>query len=529
MGVYKEIARADGSGVTTFYRISDTLDTVETDNNEGEVTIIDYNQAQNKPSINGVTLVGNKTSEDLGLQPAGDYITNDEADAKFIDEDELEAKDYVNEAQLQEALANIEHFHREIVPALPVTGKDNVLYLVRKEGSGEDIYNEYIWVGLSNATNGYEYLGTTATDLSDYYKKNEVNTLLNGKVDKVNGKGLSEQNYTLAEKTKLAGLENYDDSELRTAVAALHNYDDTEVRADISDLEDDVSTINTNLGAVIASDSNKITDIRLVKSGDSWSWQNVNGDVLDFSEAQTELGDEDTILLIEDIENDGKYSPLFYRSYGTYLLICYEDENKDVILINAEDGDFTTTNLGKNTKYKGIVASLPITANIGDIVVVQDSETPYIYIGSKWIPFDKGGAGVIPVATATTLGGVKVGEYLTVTEDGVLSFDEQELDYIYNDIDKKAAKTDLDAIYTSLDNKVEYQSHVDTEADLPLIVDWDAVDEETPELVLDIQDNFNEIRTNKNNVFSRGGNIKNILNSITKSWIPNSMGEDYKY
>ena len=31
MAVYKEINRADGSGVTTFYRISDILDTAETD------------------------------------------------------------------------------------------------------------------------------------------------------------------------------------------------------------------------------------------------------------------------------------------------------------------------------------------------------------------------------------------------------------------------------------------------------------------------------------------------------------------
>ena len=47
-----------------------------------------------------------------------------------------------------------------------------------------------------------------------------ANTLaIAGKVDKVTGKGLSTEDYTTAEKTKLAGLSNYDDTALQTAVA----------------------------------------------------------------------------------------------------------------------------------------------------------------------------------------------------------------------------------------------------------------------------------------------------------------------
>lgn len=40
MGVFKEIEKADGSGVTTFYRLSDVHDTVETDDSEGTATVI---------------------------------------------------------------------------------------------------------------------------------------------------------------------------------------------------------------------------------------------------------------------------------------------------------------------------------------------------------------------------------------------------------------------------------------------------------------------------------------------------------
>lgn len=43
---------------------------------------------------------------------------------------------------------------------------------------------------------------------------------LSGKVDKVTGKGLSTNDYTTAEKNKLASLENYDDTEVKNGIAA---------------------------------------------------------------------------------------------------------------------------------------------------------------------------------------------------------------------------------------------------------------------------------------------------------------------
>ncbi|MDE6520673.1 MAG: hypothetical protein K2K91_09530 [Ruminococcus sp.] len=45
-------------------------------------------------------------------------------------------------------------------------------------------------------------------DLSDYYTKSQTDSLISGKVDKIDGMGLSENNFTDAEKSKLAGLEN---------------------------------------------------------------------------------------------------------------------------------------------------------------------------------------------------------------------------------------------------------------------------------------------------------------------------------
>lgn len=339
MGVFKEIEKADGSGVTTFYRLSDVHDTVETDDSEGTATVIDYNAAQNKPSINGVTLVGNKTSEDLGLQPAGDYITNDEADAKFIDEDELEAKNYVNETRLQEAIANIDHFHREIVNALPVTGQDNVLYMVRKQGSGEDIFNEYIWVGKTASETGYEFIGTTATDLTDYYQKDEVDDLLDGKVDKVSGRGLSEQNYTLSEKTKLAGLHNYDDTELQVKVANLHNYDDTDLQLRVGDLEVKEEADSNAISTIQDALNKKMICIRLVEQGDGWTWMDINGSRLTFDKAQAYLGQENCMLFVEQLENDGKVIPAEYKSETTRIRVLFKDLDSLVHIMTLGEED----------------------------------------------------------------------------------------------------------------------------------------------------------------------------------------------
>lgn len=45
-------------------------------------------------------------------------------------------------------------------------------------------------------------------DPSDYYNKTETNALLDTKVDKVSGKGLSTEDYTAADKAKLANIES---------------------------------------------------------------------------------------------------------------------------------------------------------------------------------------------------------------------------------------------------------------------------------------------------------------------------------
>ena len=81
--------------------------------------------------------------------------------------------------------------------------------------------------------------------LDAYYEKTNTNTqdisnLKTNKVDKVPGKGLSTEDYTTEEKSKLAGLSNYDDSTVKQDIANLKTN-----KVDKVVFEDFVNNVNT--------------------------------------------------------------------------------------------------------------------------------------------------------------------------------------------------------------------------------------------------------------------------------------------
>ena len=89
---------------------------------------------------------------------------------------------YVTEAEVMQAIASIPQFKLSIVSELPTVGEKMTLYLVPKEGVLRDIYNEYIWI---ETTNSFEFIGTTAVDLTDYIKNTDYATQTKGGVVKV--------------------------------------------------------------------------------------------------------------------------------------------------------------------------------------------------------------------------------------------------------------------------------------------------------------------------------------------------------
>lgn len=122
---------------------------------------------------------------------------------------------------ISEAIGNLGTLFRfkgrvDTVNDLPASdNQQGDVYLVGAEGANE--FAEYYWTGTF-----FDYMGkTTSIDLTDYYKKTDVDNLLNGKVDKVEGKGLSTEDFTTELKNRLNSLENYDDTALTARVAAI--------------------------------------------------------------------------------------------------------------------------------------------------------------------------------------------------------------------------------------------------------------------------------------------------------------------
>lgn len=64
------------------------------------------------------------------------------------------------------------------VTELPETGQAGVIYLVPKEGSSSDVYEEYYWFEDS-----FEFMGTTAMDLSGYVKAEEMVPISTEEID----------------------------------------------------------------------------------------------------------------------------------------------------------------------------------------------------------------------------------------------------------------------------------------------------------------------------------------------------------
>ena len=88
----------------------------------------------------------------------------------------LATQEYVNSA-----IGNITEFSAEVVEELPQTGENGVLYLVDNSGSGQNVYDEYIWVASESK---FEKIGTTDIDLSGYATTAALNS---GLATKVNG------------------------------------------------------------------------------------------------------------------------------------------------------------------------------------------------------------------------------------------------------------------------------------------------------------------------------------------------------
>lgn len=107
------------------------------------------------------------------------------------------------------------------------------------------------WADLSSNANGgdLKYFNGTkwvlvnnkATEDTSQIKQ-QIADLEQNKEDKVEGKGLSTEDYTTQEKNKLASLQNYNDDEVRELISALN--------LRLTTLEDDYEALEARVAAL---------------------------------------------------------------------------------------------------------------------------------------------------------------------------------------------------------------------------------------------------------------------------------------
>lgn len=193
----------------------------------------DYTQLENKPSINGVTLTGNKTTADLNLATdLSNYYTKPQTDAKITEKVAEIVADAPEDFDTLKEMSDWIDSHEDSAAAMNSAIKANATAITSKvdKVAGKGLSTNDYTTTEKNKLDGIE-AGADKTVVDSALDSSSINPVqnkvikesLDSKVDKVSGKELSTNDYTTAEKTKLAGLSNYDDTALTSRVSALED------------------------------------------------------------------------------------------------------------------------------------------------------------------------------------------------------------------------------------------------------------------------------------------------------------------
>lgn len=218
----------------------------------------------------------------------------------------------------------------------------------------------------------------------------ELENIIKNKVDKVEGKGLSTEDFTTEFKNKLDRLQNYNDTELRNKINTLTNNfntlldsnpdkainsfneiidflnsieDDTTLAGIISGLETQISDVQKNLISII-DDYNGLINQRIIDNYESITNLNNNkvdkivGKSLSTNDFTNELKDKlenDFVVIdelnfgniIDSINDDGLNSSEISTEIATNIINKIHDavENNKVVKITMQDGTFIASNI----------------------------------------------------------------------------------------------------------------------------------------------------------------------------------------
>lgn len=283
------------------------------------------------------------------------------------------SQDLYTQSDIDTMLAQISSLKIEVVNTLPQTGNADTIYLLRVRQQGNDLYQEYFWVN-----NAWELIG--GIDLTDYYTKTEVNTLLTAKAD------------VSAIPTKTSDLTN--DSNFAVDANYVHT-------------DNNYTTAEKNKLAGVAAGAE-------VNVQSNWTQTNSSAD--DFIKNKPSIPTKTS-----DLTNDSGFIttaaiPTNVSAFNNDA--GYLDEIPDDS-VGLNQLDSTIVNALNNINNKANTADLASVAFSGDYDDLINQ--PAVPTKTSDLTNDSGFLSSIPIASSSVLGGIKVGSGLSISSGGVLS------------------------------------------------------------------------------------------------------------
>lgn len=125
--------------------------------------------AADKTKLNGVA-TGAQVNKIESVKVNGTALTPDSSKAVNVDLSAY-AKSADVTKEIASAVSGVTQIDYSVVEQLPSTGKKGIIYLVSNSDSGNNIYDEYIYINSK-----FEKLGSREMDLSSYAKKTDIPT-----------------------------------------------------------------------------------------------------------------------------------------------------------------------------------------------------------------------------------------------------------------------------------------------------------------------------------------------------------------
>ena len=427
---------------------------------------ISYLDILNKPQINNIELSGNVSLTDLGIQPVGSYASYE---------------DVVNGLALKADIDNtytksdIDTFFNNLLKIPAIEDQDGK-YLKVNQG-------EIVWSNIDG----------------DIVSIDTLNEELAKKVDKIDGYSL----ISISELQRLSTVTNYDDAPIKEDLELLKTEVDT--KASINSLDNYV--LNESLNDKLQSYALK-SDISSKANASDLS-NHINNTLNPHNVTKEQVG-------LGNVNNTSDINKPISIAMQTAL-----NEKQHVlstgygISIN-EDNVITNTVPNVQSDWNVIEGNAAIL-NKPNLSTVATSGSYNDLTDKPHIPVDY----ILPPATQTELGGVKVGSGLVTTSDGTLSVEVAVGNY--NDLIHKPSIGGITLIEGQTAEDLDLATAKATQSELNLKADITYVEDnyvKKSDLELDLNN-----KANKSTTLSGYG----ITDAYTKTEVDSKLSSVYKF